>query len=294
MRSFFTISLAFYQAFGQHGGMDGMESGAGGMGSGEMESGIGGMGSGMGGMGSGSGGIGSGMGGGMDECCPHKKIWGSQNPMMDGMYKNVGKMPMNQLPRRCNSPCVYEKKGGMDGMQYCFADSFSSQSMCDSMDVGSTGGPDDGETPVDMGSGSGSKTTDMGGMGLTTMGMGGKTTGMSENEGKETTEGPSSGDGMEDHGSGSTTGMVSPGNKETTMEGKETTKGMEGHGGKETTEGMEGHGEKETTKGMSDHVGDMEMGDHGGKETTKGMSDHGGDMGMGDHGGKKMILNKKK
>merc|ERR1712198_539379 len=149
------------------------------------------------------------------------------------------------------------------------------------------------------GSGSESKTTDMGGMGLTTMGMG-------ENEGKETTKGPSSGDGMEDHGSGSTTGMVSPGNKETTMEGKETTKGMEGHGGKETTEGMEGHsgmettkgmeghGEKETTKGMSDHGGDMGMGDHGGKETTKGMSDHGGDMGMGDHGGKKMILHKKK
>merc|ERR1719419_359667 len=182
-----------------------------------MGSGSGGIGSGMGGMGSGMEGMGSGMAGGMDECCPHKKIWGSQNPMMDGMYKNVGKMPMNQLPRRCNSPCVYEKKGGMDGMQYCFADSFSSQSMCDSMDVGSTGGPDDGETPVDMGSGSGSKTTDMGGMGLTTMGMGGKTTGMGENEGKETTKGPSSGDGMEDHGSGSTTGMVSPGNKETTM-----------------------------------------------------------------------------
>merc|ERR1711915_579251 len=182
---------------------------------------------------------------------------------MDGMYKNVGKMPMNQLPRRCNSPCVYEKKGGMDGMQYCFADSFSSQSMCDSMDVGSTGGPDDGETPVDMGSSSGSKeeTTNMGGMGETTMGMGGKTTGMGGNEGKETTKEPSS-------------GMVSPGDKETTT-------GMGDHGGKETTKGMEGHGGQETTKGMSDNGGDMGMGDHGGKETTKGMSDHGGDMGMG-------------
>merc|ERR1711915_370338 len=185
------------------------------------------------------------------------------NPMMDGMYKNVGKMPMNQLPRRCNSPCVYEKKGGMDGMQYCFADSFSSQSMCDSMDVGSTGGPDDGETPVDMGSsgsqeegetpvdigsssGSKEETTNMGGMGETTMGMGGKTTGMGGNEGKETTKGPSS-------------GMVSPGDKETTM-------GMGDHGGKETTKGMEGHGGKETTKGMSDHGGDMGMGDHGGSK----------------------------
>jgi len=102
---------------------------------------------------------GSGMGGGSDECCPFKKIWGSRNPMMDGMYMNTGKKPMSQLPGRCNSPCIYIKKGAMDGMEYCFADSLYSQSMCDTMgglstttDMGSSGGTDDGELPVDMGS----------------------------------------------------------------------------------------------------------------------------------------------
>merc|ERR1712142_1016091 len=94
-----------------------------------------------------------------DECCPFKKIWGSRNPMMDGMYMNTGKKPMSQLPGRCNSPCIYIKKGAMDGMEYCFADSLYSQSMCDTMgglstttDMGSSGGTDDGELPVDMGS----------------------------------------------------------------------------------------------------------------------------------------------
>merc|ERR1719249_517796 len=44
-------------------------------------------------------------------------------------------------------------------MEYCFADSLYSQSMCDTMgglstttDMGSSGGTDDGELPVDMGS----------------------------------------------------------------------------------------------------------------------------------------------
>ena len=76
---------------------------------------------------SGMGGL-SGMGGmgGMDtECCPMKKIWGSMNQKMDGMYVNVGKRPWNNLP--CNSPCVYEKNGGWDNIQYCFADSMMSQ-----------------------------------------------------------------------------------------------------------------------------------------------------------------------
>ena len=156
-----------------------------------------------------------GSGGGSDDCCPIKKIWGSRDPMMDGMYMNTGKRPMSQLPKRCNSPCVYRKEGAMNGMEYCFADSLYSQSMCDTMggmstttsigpsggqddgetpvDMGSTGGPDDGETPVDMGStgstddgelpvdmgstqGQGENPVDMG-MGETSADMGG-TTGM--------------------------------------------------------------------------------------------------------------------
>merc|ERR1711892_1039561 len=82
---------------------------------------------------------------------------------MDGVYvnKNNNKKPCNSLPGRCNSPCVYEKKNAYDGVQYCFADSLYSQSECEAVvdpeegetpvDMGS-----EGETPVDMGSGSGS------------------------------------------------------------------------------------------------------------------------------------------
>merc|ERR1719153_2041867 len=141
----------------------------------------GGMGNGMGsGMGSGMGnGMGSGMGyggmgGGMDygytpnyamggngmggNCCPRKKIWGSMNPKMDGMYVNVGQMPWGKLPRRCNSDCVYERMGSYDGLKYCFGDSMYSQSECDA-DMG------DGEEPVDMGPGSGDMGSGYGGMG---------------------------------------------------------------------------------------------------------------------------------
>ena len=109
-------------------------------------------------------GMGNGMGGG--ECCPAKKIWGSMNPKMDGMYVNVGKKNMANLPYRCNSPCIYEKKGSWDGMQYCFADSMTSQSECDAMvDVKEPVGmgsevvsemESGSEDPVNMGPGSGS------------------------------------------------------------------------------------------------------------------------------------------
>merc|ERR1719489_171922 len=99
------------------------------------------------------GGMGYGMGG---ECCPRKKIWGSMNQKMDGMYVNVGKMPWGKLPRRCNSDCVYERMGSYDGLKYCFGDSMYSQSECDA-DMG------DGEEPVDMGPGDmGSGYGDMG------------------------------------------------------------------------------------------------------------------------------------
>merc|ERR1719431_858080 len=167
------ITLAISLTNGQHGDMGGGMGG--GMGSGNgMGSGYGmgsnGMGSnGMGGMGSNSGmgnGMGyGGMGSGMDgECCPSKKIWGSMNPQMDGMYVNVGQMSWNKLPMRCNSPCVYKRKGANNGMKYCFGDSQFSQSQCDAgmddgeepVDMGPGSGSEDGEFPVDMGPGSGS------------------------------------------------------------------------------------------------------------------------------------------
>merc|ERR1712002_57597 len=99
----------------------------------------------------------NGMGGG---CCPKKKIWGSMNQKMDGMYVNVGKMPWGKLPMRCNSDCVYERMGSYDGLKYCFGDSMYSQSEC-AADMG------DGEEPVDMGPGDGSGSGGMGGSGGT-------------------------------------------------------------------------------------------------------------------------------
>merc|ERR1712025_833831 len=73
---------------------------------------------------------------GMDEdCCPMKKIWGSMDPKMDGVYKNVGTLPRESLPRRCNSPCVYERKGWEDGLQFCFGDSMYSQSQCQDLET---------------------------------------------------------------------------------------------------------------------------------------------------------------
>merc|ERR1739838_987651 len=119
----------------------------------------------------GYGGMGN-MGGMEGECCPMKKIWGSMKPKMDGMYVNVGKKNWNMLPWKCNSPCIYEKKGSWDNMQYCFANSMTSQSECAAdMDDGEepvnmgSGSVSYGEDPVDMGSGSGSggsKPVDMG------------------------------------------------------------------------------------------------------------------------------------
>merc|ERR1739838_280304 len=129
------------------------------MGGGGMNNGMGGgygMGNGMGG----GYGMGNCMDGGGGDCCPMKRISGSVNPQMDGVYvnKNNNKKPCNSLPGRCNSPCVYEKKNAYDGVQYCFADSLYSQSECEAVEEGET--PVDmgseGETPVDMGSGSGS------------------------------------------------------------------------------------------------------------------------------------------
>merc|ERR1712106_1123533 len=148
--------------YGNGGGMgNGMGYGNGGvMGNGMGYGNGGGMGNGMG------YGMGYGMGNCMDngggDCCPMKRISGSMNPQMDGVYvnKNNNKKPCNSLPGRCNSPCVYEKKNAYDGVQYCFADSLYSQSECEVVEEGETpvdmGPESEGETPVDMGSGSGS------------------------------------------------------------------------------------------------------------------------------------------
>merc|ERR1719320_1205809 len=150
MLSLIVITLGIAQIKAQHGDMGG------GMGDGMEYDMGGGMGSGMTsvmgvGMDNGwtdmpyGGGLGYGMGG---NCCLKKKILGSINQKMDGMYVNVGKMPWGKLPRRCNSDCVYERMGSYDGLKYCFGDSMYSQSECAADMV-------DGEEPEDMGSGSG-------------------------------------------------------------------------------------------------------------------------------------------
>merc|ERR1711892_1437272 len=122
--------MGYGNGYGNGGGMGS------GMGNGMGYGNGGGMGNGMGyGMG---GGMNNGMGGGygmgncMDngggDCCPMKRISGSMNPQMDG---------------------VYEKKNAYDGVQYCFADSLYSQSECEAV-------VEEGENPVDIGSGSAS------------------------------------------------------------------------------------------------------------------------------------------
>eukprot|EP00091_Calanus_sinicus_P004178 TRINITY_DN14400_c0_g1_i1.p1 TRINITY_DN14400_c0_g1~~TRINITY_DN14400_c0_g1_i1.p1 ORF type:complete len:138 (+),score=41.06 TRINITY_DN14400_c0_g1_i1:26-415(+) len=73
-------------------------------------------------------------------CCPSKKIWGSPTPSLDGVYDLVQAMDLASLPKRCNSPCVYQKRGGGNrearkmgdagGKMFCFADSMVSQSEC--------------------------------------------------------------------------------------------------------------------------------------------------------------------
>ena len=82
----------------------------------------------------------------MDEydCCPAKKIWGSLTPSLDGVYDLVQALDMSSLPKRCNTPCVYKKRGGpniggnreaklrgavVDKM-ICFIDSMVFQSEC--------------------------------------------------------------------------------------------------------------------------------------------------------------------
>ena len=195
------------------GGMSGMGSGMGGhggMGSGGMS----GMGSCMGGHGGMGGGMGNGMEGGMGncmgsgmggECCPMKKVYGSSNGM-DGIYTNVGKVPCNKLPYHCNSPCVYERKDSYNGMRYCFADSFTTQAECDAS-------YEDGEDPVDMGSGGmGSGSMGSSGMGCGSMGSGGMGSGSGSGSGSQGPANMESGSGSglgQGSGSGSGSGQGS-------------------------------------------------------------------------------------
>jgi len=60
-------------------------------------------------------------------CCPYKKILGSKNPKLDGIYTLVSNW-MPNLPNKCYNSCVYEKKGSWG--QFCFAPSMTSQSEC--------------------------------------------------------------------------------------------------------------------------------------------------------------------
>merc|ERR1712106_757677 len=68
------------------------------------------------------------------------------NPRMDGVYTLVSRWAPN-LPYNCMSSCVYEKKGSW-GQKFCFAPSMMTQAQCIA---------GDGEEPVEMGYGSGTK-----------------------------------------------------------------------------------------------------------------------------------------
>ena len=94
---------------GGHGGMAGGGSGSG-------NGGYGGMGGGYGGMGGGYGGQ-----GGDEMCCKFKIVSDSPKERMNGVYKLVGQSW--DIPRDCNSPCIYMKvndgdNSGMDGYGY--------------------------------------------------------------------------------------------------------------------------------------------------------------------------------
>merc|ERR1711942_401152 len=165
---------------------------------------------------------------GMD-CCPKKKIWGSMNQKMDGMYVNVGKMPWGKLPMRCSSDCVYEREGSYDGLKYCFGDSMYSQSEC-AADMG------DGEEPVDMGPGDGSGSGGMGSdYGSGSGGMGGYGSGSggmgSGSDGESPVDmGPGSESGFEGYGSGTMGPGSGSGSEDPVNMGSGSESGFEGYG----------------------------------------------------------------
>ena len=109
---------------------------------------------------------GSGYGGdwmsGGEECCPTKKVWGSMNPLRDGIYDLdqastsatiSGYGEELQWPRRCRLAgawCIYKKRDLTGAemtyhtVKYCFAPSEYSHSMCLR---------DEGDKPTGYGSG---------------------------------------------------------------------------------------------------------------------------------------------
>merc|ERR1712013_526424 len=87
-------------------------------------------------------------GGGMEdeECCPYKKIWGSMNPRLDGVYTLVSNWAPD-LPYNCMDSCIYEKKRS-PGKKFCFAPSMMSEAECIA---------GEGQEPIEMEIGSGMK-----------------------------------------------------------------------------------------------------------------------------------------
>jgi len=88
-------------------------------------------------------------GGGMDDdegCCPQKKIWGSMNPRLDGVYTLVSNWAPD-LPYNCLDSCIYERKRS-PGKMFCFAPSMMSEAECIA---------GEGQEPIEMEFGSGMK-----------------------------------------------------------------------------------------------------------------------------------------
>merc|ERR550519_1721155 len=128
-------------------------------------------------------------GGGMDDdgCCPQKKIWGSMNPRLDGVYTLMSNWAPD-LPYNCMDSCIYERKRS-PGKMFCFAPSMLSEAECIA---------GEGQEPIEMEFGSGMKPEGYGsGMkpGGSGMKPGGYGSGMKPG-------GSGSGMGPEDSGSG--------------------------------------------------------------------------------------------
>merc|ERR1719244_2504287 len=126
-------------------------------------------------------------GGGMDDeegCCPQKKIWGSMNPRLDGVYTLVSYWAPD-LPYNCMDSCIYEKKRS-PGKNFCFAPSMMSEAECIA---------GEGQEPIEMEFGSGIKPEGYG-SGMKPGGSGMKPGGSGMKPG-------GSGSGMRPEGSGS-------------------------------------------------------------------------------------------
>merc|ERR1712013_420450 len=129
-------------------------------------------------------------GGGMEdeECCPYKKIWGSMNPRLDGVYTLVSNWAPD-LPNNCMDSCIYEKKRS-PGKKFCFAPSMMSEAECIA---------GEGQEPIEMEIGSGMKQEGYG----SGMKPGGSGSGMKPGGSGSGMKPSGSGSGMGPEGSGS-------------------------------------------------------------------------------------------